>query len=110
MLTDPKYTIKCFRDARRYTPAEVNNMLALLHRLPSSLQFIVDAELKAGNKLEDISEGYPDEGSICACFFKRFRNNYRINDVKYAVTNDPHYWYADYSTIDIPRHLLVCNW
>ena len=110
MSTELKYGSGCFHDVRGYKPEEVNHMLDLLYKLPASLQLIIQAELKAGNKIEDVSEGYPDKGSICVGFFKRFGRHHETGDVTYNLTNDPHYWYADYATTGSPRHLLVCNW
>ena len=26
----------------------------------------------------------------------------------FSLCNDPHYWHADYSTAEKPRHLLIC--
>jgi len=26
----------------------------------------------------------------------------------FSLCDDPHYWHADYGTLDTPRHLLIC--
>lgn len=26
----------------------------------------------------------------------------------FSLCDDPHYWHADYGTVDMPRHLLIC--
>lgn len=86
---------------------EIERTLAVLNQLAPALQSLLDAELKSGNKVADVGKNYPDDGSICVTLAKRFKNKYTNSDLVYSLSNDPHYWYADYCTIDTPRHLLI---
>lgn len=89
---------------------EINEALETLHKLPASLQGLLDAELKAGNKVAGAGCGWPDEGSIVVELTERFHTRYKQAGLNYGLTNDPHYWYAEYCTTDRPRHMLVCGW
>ncbi len=88
---------------------KIEEALAMLHQLPVSLQGLLDAELKAGNKVAGVSRGWPDERSIVVELVKRFHIKYKQAGLGYTLTNDPHYWYAEYATTDRPRHILVCG-
>jgi|GEM_PF-1850742 len=88
---------------------EIESALEALNQLLPALQTVLDAELKAGNKVADVGRNYPDEGSICVTLTKRFKNKYKTNDLVYSLSNDPHYWYADYCTVGTPKHLLICG-
>lgn len=88
---------------------EIAKALEALNQLPQALQKVLDAELKAGNKVTDVNRNYPDEGSICVTLVKRFKNKYKDKELVYSLCNDPHYWYADYCTIHTPKHLLICG-
>jgi hypothetical protein len=105
-----KYSQKNFADARRFTQQQTNNMLTQLHQLPPALQNILDEELKAGNKVEDVASDYPDAGSLCVTLSQRFKRSYKTGNLQYTLTNDPHYWYADYCTTSQPRHMVICGW
>lgn len=105
-----KYSQKNFADARRFTPQQTNIMLLQLHQLTPALQNILDEELKAGNKVDDVANDYPDPGSICVTLSQRFKRSYKTGSLQYTLTNDPHYWYADYCTTSQPRHMVICGW
>ena len=51
---------------------------------------------------------YPEKGSINVTLEKRFSAKYHSEITKYTLCNDPHYWFADYSTKTEPKHLLIC--
>ena len=114
----PKYTIKCldpsFTAPSPYTSAEeqkkqAEEALRLMHQLQPALQAMLDAELKAGNKVISVSMGYPDEGSVSVCLAKRFHSRYKTPpQVEYELEKDPHYGYASYLTTTQPRHSLLC--
>lgn len=87
---------------------EIDKALEALNQLPAVLQQVLDGELKAGNKVADVSRNYPDQGSVSVTMTKRFKNKYTANGLVYSLCDDPHYWYADYSTIGMPRYLLIC--
>lgn len=108
-MVQQKYTLKCMQDVRTHKAEDALRALALLHHLPPALQFILDAELKAGNKVMDVMSDYPDPGSICVTMQHRFKRRYKTGGVQFNLTNDPHYWYADYSTTEMPRHLIICS-
>lgn len=107
-MSQQKYTLKCFTDPHGLA-IPTDKALVLLHQLPPALQHILDEELKAGNKITDVGDSYPDPGSVFVTLSKRFTGSYKNSGVEYTLTNDPHYWYADYSTRDQPRHMLICG-
>lgn len=88
---------------------EIEKALEVLNQLRPELQAVLDAELKAGNKVADVGRDYPDKGSTCVTLTKRFKNKYKTTGLLYSLTHDPHYWYADYSTMGTPKHLLICG-
>ncbi|MDO3423910.1 hypothetical protein QWT87_03340 [Chryseobacterium sp. APV1] len=57
-----KYSEKDFDIKRliRKLDAEFILQLLLLEKLPPSMQTILDAEIKAGNRIVDVMEDYPD--------------------------------------------------
>lgn len=73
-----------------------------LHKLNNELEKILYNELKAGNKIREISVGgFGDEKHLYIILNKTFitkiMNNY--NNIKYMEINDPHYWKAEYTDI-----------
>ena len=106
-MSQQKYTLKCFAEPRTLTQSATSS-LSLLHQLPPALQHILDEELKAGNRVADVGSDYPDPGSVFVTFSQRFKGLYKASNVQYTLTNDPHYWYADYCTTDMPRYMLIC--
>ena len=113
-----KYTIKCL-DASYTAPSPYNSAeeqekqaadaLALVNRLLPILQAMLDAELKAGNRVISVSTGFPDEGSVSVCLAQRFHAKYKTSlQVTYELEKDPHYNYAGYMTTTPPRHSLLC--
>lgn len=85
-----------------------NEILKNLNRLHPELKKIVDAELKKGNHVIDAGCDYPHAGSVHVTMSKRFSKAYENSEARFALCNDPHYWHADYSTLDEPAHLLIC--
>ncbi len=83
-------------------------MLDCLNRLHPLLQHIVDAELKRGNRVRDAGDDYPHKGSIHVTMTQPFDKRYSSTAAPFSLCNDPHYWHADYSTIEQPSHLLIC--
>ena len=113
-----KYTVKCL-DTSYTAPssyedtsareAQINEALMLLQQLHPALQAILDAELKAGNRVLSVSTGYPDKDSISVCLARRFQSKYQTSaQVDYELEKDPHYGYAGYTTREVPRHNLLC--
>jgi hypothetical protein len=89
-------------------PKRKAEILNLLNRLHPAIQAIVAAEIKKGNLVCDAGIDYPDKGSIHATLSKRFNNQYDGPQAKFSLINDPHYWHADYMTMNAPKHLLIC--
>jgi predicted RNA-binding protein (virulence factor B family) len=86
----------------------INEILTFANQLSPYLQVILDAELRAGNKIQSASMGYPEDKSISVTLEKRFINKYKNNEnVTYTLLNDPHYWNEDYATTQNPVHLLI---
>ncbi len=79
-----------------------------LNQLDPLLKVIVDAELKRGNRVSSAGNDYPNAGSINVTMSLRFTDQYASSEVIFSLCNDPHYWYADYSTLGNPQHLLIC--
>ena len=104
--------------ASRVAPAESvltraawieNRDAPALARLHPDLRVLLDAELAAGNEVEETGGGWPDPDSV----FVRLRDSFRAkpaslpDGVVYTELNDPHWWKADYTTRS-PRHTLAC--
>ena len=73
-----------------------------LYKLSNELEKILYNELKAGNKIREISVGgFEDEKHLYIflnkTFITKIVNNY--NNIKYMEINDPHYWKAEYTDI-----------
>jgi hypothetical protein len=83
-------------------------VLDCLNRLHPALQHIVNQELKRGNLVSDAGNDYPHQGSIHVTMSERFDDRYDSAAAPFSLCNDPHYWHADYSTIEQPSHLLLC--
>lgn len=79
-----------------------------LNQLHPALKSIVDAELKLGNRVSAASNDYPEAGSINVTLSLAFTDQYASSAATFTRCNDPHYWHADYRTVDKPEHLLVC--
>jgi len=89
------------------TYKEISASLALFHKLNSSLKEIVFEELKLGNVILDISEGYPKPGSIFVSLSNGFMKKHSVEGVDYKELTDPHYWKEEYSCGE-PLHLISC--
>ena len=83
-------------------------ILINLNQLHPALKSIVDVELKRGNRVSSAGNDYPNAGSINVTMSLPFTDQYASSDVIFSLCNDPHYWYADYSTLGNPQHLLIC--
>jgi hypothetical protein len=113
-----KYTLKCldpsYTAPSPYTGAEEQatqaaEALTLVNRLYPVLQAMLDAELKAGNRVISVSTGFPDGASVSVCLAQRFHAKYKTSpQVTYELEKDPHYGYAGYMTTALPRHSLLC--
>jgi hypothetical protein len=116
-VISPKYNDTCLdpeiwsAQAKRSTPAfrlRKSAVLDCLNRLHPALQRIVDTELKRNNAVSDAGENYPHPGSIHVTMKHRFNAQHATDAARFSLCNDPHYWHADYSTIEQPSHLLIC--
>jgi hypothetical protein len=83
-------------------------ILHFLNQLHPALKQIVDAELKIGNRVYDACLGYPQKNSITVTMSQLFTKKYESKKVEFSICNDPHYWRADYRTLNEPIHLLIC--
>ncbi|MGJ7535392.1 MULTISPECIES: hypothetical protein [unclassified Variovorax] len=91
------------------SPASRRDILALLNnRLHPALQKIVAAEVASGNRVSDAGIDWPDPGSVHATLRNHFGDRHAGAEATFSLCNDPHYWHADYSTTEKPRHLLIC--
>ncbi|QFZ84275.1 hypothetical protein GFK26_16670 [Variovorax paradoxus] len=108
MAHPPMFTEACL-DTSFARTTERREALALLNtRLHPALQRIVAAEVAAGNRVVDVGIDWPDVGSVHVTLHTRFTGRHAGKEAAFSLCNDPHYWHADYSTAEKPRHLLIC--
>jgi len=108
MAHSPMFTEACL-DTSFARTTERREALALLNtRLHPALQRIVAAEVAAGNRVNGAGIDWPDPGSVHVTMGKHFGDGHSSADAAFSLCNDPHYWRADYSTAEKPRHLLIC--
>lgn len=67
------------------------------------LNDILNAELALGNEVAEAS-AWPPKCKNLVILKRRFHQPYHFTSLKYREINDPHYWYAEYSTI----HSVEC--
>jgi hypothetical protein len=79
-----------------------------LNRVHPALKHIIAAEIKNGSRVHSASADYPETGSITVGLTKEFTGQYQNDQVTFRLCNDPHYWYAQYTTTAKPTHLLIC--
>lgn len=73
------------------------------------LVYNLHADLAAGNEISGSGRGWPKSDSIIISLEKPFLANLPVNspNVVYNDINDPHYWKAEYSTLE-PIHSITC--
>lgn len=77
-------------------------------KLDQTLSKIVQAELKSGNLIADVSTGWPEEGSVVLAFSQRLSADHVTGEsVNYVFVNDIRYWIHEYSTTTKPTHLVI---
>ena len=107
MTAQPMFTEACLATSLR--PGSRRDILALLNeRLHPALQAIVAAEVASGSRVCDASTDWPDAGSVHVTLDRHFDNRHASAEAVFSTCDDPHYWHADYSTANEPRHLLIC--
>ena len=80
-----------------------------LYKLSNELEKILFNELKAGNKIREISVGgFGDEKHLYIFLNKTFINKKNYNNIKYIEINDPHYWKAEYTDIK-NKQTIACT-
>lgn len=78
-------------------------------RITGKLKEILEKELAAGNKIGEIYEGdWPQKGALMIFLSKPFKTPIQRNipNIRYNLTNDPHYWKAEYT--DIINNIYLC--
>jgi hypothetical protein len=107
MPDQPPFTESCV--AASVLRTSRSDILALLNtRLHPALQEILAAEVASGNRVTDAGVDWPDAGSVHVTLSRRFDSRHASAEAVFSPCDDPHYWHADYSTADPPRHLLIC--
>jgi len=107
MTAQPMFTEACLAASVR--PGSRRDILALLNeRLHPALQAIVAAEVASGSRVCDAGTDWPDTGSVHVTLDRHFDNRHAGAEAVFSPCDDPHYWHADYSTAEKPRHLLIC--
>lgn len=107
MTAQPVFTEDCL-DAIVLRGSRIEILALLNERLHPALQAIVAAEVSAGNRVRDANVDWPDPGSVHVTLARRFDGRHANAEAVFSLCNDPHYWHADYSTANEPRHLLIC--
>ena len=74
-----------------------------------ALKNILEAELAAGNEIDETLCGWPC-GGLCIALKKPFLTPIQRNlaDVVFSNINDPHYWKADYTDKAL-NQMLICG-
>ncbi|KQX86884.1 hypothetical protein [Variovorax sp. Root473] len=103
----PLFTEACLASSFALTERReaLTRLNTLLH---PALQRIVAAEVAAGNRVVDVGIDWPDAGSVHVTLHRHFTGRHAGKEAAFSLCDDPHYWHADYSTADKPRHLLIC--
>lgn len=83
-------------------------ILQHVNALHPALKEIVDSELRLGNFIQGALMDYPDKDSISVTMEMPFKKTYQMRGVRYSCFDDAHSWFADYRTVETPRHLLIC--
>jgi len=73
----------------------------------NELNAILRDELALGNEIAEES-AWPPKCKKLIILKHRFIRNHKTTTLTYNQINDPHYWYADYSTID-QTECLACK-
>ena len=89
---------------------EVQKMVIRTGLLNNSLRELLARELQCGNKIFEVTTGWPYVGSVFVLLERRFSKAYQEDTLVYSEINDPHYWFAQYHTKEEPQHLLGCRW
>jgi hypothetical protein len=82
---------------------------AVLAELCAELRALLDAELAAGNKVDETSRDYPLAVNVW------LRGPFRVTlrklpaHVSFRKVNDPHYWLAEYEC-SAHKQLLACKY
>ncbi|MBK1880721.1 hypothetical protein JIN87_27815 [Pelagicoccus mobilis] len=98
-----KFEASHFNPASRWNPESV----ALLEKLDTRLQKILEFEIEEGNRVFEVSGGWPESDSVFVKTSRPFRNGYEEKGIEFRKVNDPHYWKEEY-TSKKPTHILAC--
>ena len=86
---------------------EIDKKIANALLLNQELSNIVEAELKSGNLISDISTGWPEDKSVVVSFSKKISSEHSLSkNIEYSCLNDPHYWTHQYTTKK-PIHMVI---
>ncbi|WP_300753690.1 hypothetical protein [uncultured Brachyspira sp.] len=79
-----------------------------LSKLNNELEKILYSELKAGNKIREISVGgFGDEDHLFIFLSRPFTSKIEVYTVKYTEINDPHYWKSEYTDL-LNKQTIAC--
>ena len=73
----------------------------------NELNEILKSELGLGNEIAEES-AWPPNCKKIIILKRRFHHSYENNGLDYRKINDPHYWYAEYSTSN-QAECLACK-
>jgi len=88
-------------------PNDILKSIKILENLNGSLKEILFDELKEGNRIFDVTTGWPKPDSIIVQTRYSFKKRYKKEGIAFKKLDDPHYWKYEYSSNN-PIHLLVC--
>ena len=81
-----------------------------IEALSSEMKKILDAELAAGNEIQQTHKGWSSPDHICVFLKYPFRASveYDESKVKYTDIDDRHYWKAEYDDMSSSQ-TIACN-
>lgn len=82
----------------RWPPRPAESQEELVGRLDAGLRRIMDAELAAGNVVEECVLGWGNPRAVLVLFRYPFRTEWEDlpHGVRYREVNDPHWWKQEY--------------
>jgi hypothetical protein len=88
-------------------PGDFMKCIRILEALDERLKEILFEEIEEGNRIFDVTAGWPEKDGIMVQMRFPFKKKHRKLGVDYKTLQDPHYWKEEYST-GTPAHFLIC--
>jgi hypothetical protein len=96
-------------EAATLGPDARSNAIGMLMRLPLSLRKALARELRTGNCIVSISDGWPQGQSVVVAMVNRLKAKSAkgLPNVALIEVNDPHYWRNEIAQKDGDSHYLL---